>query len=142
MDVAKIRELVELVAESGIAELEIEEEGLSLRIAGAITAPVMAVAPHPAAAPAPPVNPAPATAPIPETATASSGEPSWREVTSPIVADRIRTTIEELDETIRELRFRGAEVVSPVEGAADASNFTAQWRQVDARFGVGLPRPV
>jgi acetyl-CoA carboxylase biotin carboxyl carrier protein len=80
MDIAKIRELVELVAESGIAELEIEDDNFSLRIcghAGAAAAPVMAA---PAALPAAPV-PGPAAEPV----VTPAADPSLREVRSPIV---------------------------------------------------------
>ena len=85
MDIAKIRELVELVAESGIAELEIEEEELSLRICNHVAGPVamaapLAPAPMPvsAAANPSPSEPAPAEAP-------AASEPGLREVRSPIV---------------------------------------------------------
>ena len=80
MNIAKIRELVELVAESGITELEIEEEGLSLRICGQITTPTVMAAP---AAPAP--LGVPAAAPVPEVAAVAAVDPNLREVLSPIV---------------------------------------------------------
>ncbi len=38
MDIKKIRQLVDMVARSGIAELEVEDEGLSVRIRGAVDA--------------------------------------------------------------------------------------------------------
>jgi len=80
MNIAKIRELVELVAESGISELEIEEEGLSLRICGQITTPTVMAA---SAAPMP--LGAPVAAPVPEFAAAAAVDPNLREVLSPIV---------------------------------------------------------
>jgi acetyl-CoA carboxylase biotin carboxyl carrier protein len=89
MDVDKIRDLVELVAESGIAELEVETEAMSLRISAQATGPVPMTAPvaH-AAAPMPAAAPAPATtaepAAVPESA---PGQP----VTSPIVGTFYRS---------------------------------------------------
>ena len=80
MNIAKIRELVELVAESGITELEIEEEGLSLRICGQITTPTVMAA---TAAPAP--LGVPAAAPVLEVAAVAAVDPNLREVLSPIV---------------------------------------------------------
>ncbi|MFL7027392.1 acetyl-CoA carboxylase biotin carboxyl carrier protein [Enterovibrio norvegicus] len=68
MDIRKIKKLIELVEESGIAELEISEGEESVRISRAvapIAAPVQYAAapvPAPAAAPAAPVEAAPAEA--------------------------------------------------------------------------------
>ncbi|GAD91183.1 MULTISPECIES: acetyl-CoA carboxylase biotin carboxyl carrier protein [Vibrio] len=69
MDIRKIKKLIELVEESGIAELEISEGEESVRISRHGNAPVApihyAAAPAPVAAPAPaPV--APAAAPVAE----------------------------------------------------------------------------
>ena len=77
MDIEKIRALVEMVSENGIAELEVETEELSLRVTRQFeAAPVVAAAPAPlAVAPAVPVaEPTPVVA-----------APSGREVCSPIV---------------------------------------------------------
>lgn len=75
MDIRKIKKLIELVEESGIAELEISEGEESVRISRYGAAPTMAMphyqmqaapapaAPAPAAAPA---NPAPAVEAAPE----------------------------------------------------------------------------
>ncbi len=62
MDLRKLKTLIDLVAESGIAELEVTEENDKVRIvnkvqAVAVAAPV-AVAPAPVAAPAAPAAPA------------------------------------------------------------------------------------
>ena len=81
MNIAKIRELVELVAESGITELEIEEEGFSLRICGQITTPTVMAAPALSLPPAGTV----AAAPVSEVAAAAAVDPNLREVLSPIV---------------------------------------------------------
>jgi acetyl-CoA carboxylase biotin carboxyl carrier protein len=90
MDIAKIRELVELVAESGIAELEIEEEDLSLRISNQVAAPaVMAAAPAPYPGPHAPAGPA--SAPVADPPAQPVADPSLREVRSPIVGTFYRS---------------------------------------------------
>ncbi len=86
MDLRKLKTLIDLVAESGIAELEVTEGEDKVRIvkqSGAhVTVPLPAM--HPAAlsagaAPAPALGPAPAAAaPAPE-------EPKGHEVKSPMV---------------------------------------------------------
>ena len=62
MDIRKIKKLIELLEESGIAELEIKEGEESVRISRQSSAVVQTVAPAPlaAAAPAAPVGEAPA----------------------------------------------------------------------------------
>ncbi|CAM4048251.1 acetyl-CoA carboxylase biotin carboxyl carrier protein [Vibrio neonatus] len=69
MDIRKIKKLIELVEESGIAELEISEGEESVRISRHGNAPVApiqyAAAPAPVAAPAPAAV-APAAAPVAE----------------------------------------------------------------------------
>jgi acetyl-CoA carboxylase biotin carboxyl carrier protein len=80
MDLRKLKKLIDLVQESGIAELEITEGEEKVRIArgGAVTvaqgqaAPVSAPAAAPASAPAPASAAAPAPA-APEPAAASDG---------------------------------------------------------------------
>ncbi len=59
MDIRKIKKLIELLEESGIAELEIKEGEESVRISRQIAPIMQAVAPPPAAAPAA-LAPAPA----------------------------------------------------------------------------------
>ena len=87
MDIRKIKKLIELVEESGIAELEISEGEESVRISrNGVAAPVQAApvqyaAPAPVAAPAAaaPVRAAPAEAPAAapaETNASASGSPS------------------------------------------------------------------
>ena len=72
MDIRKIKKLIELLEESGIAEIEIKEGEESVRISRQSSAPVTAYAPMPQM-PAPvPAAPAPAAAPAadePETET-------------------------------------------------------------------------
>ncbi len=93
MDIAKVRELVELVENSKIGELEITSKDATIRIQKTaatetvVTVPAAAVAaapvPAPAAAPAPEAAPAAAAAPSPERA-------KWKELRSPIVGTLYR----------------------------------------------------
>ena len=83
MDIRKVKKLIELLEESGIAELEIKEGEESVRISRHSTtqpAVQMATAPAPVAAPA--AAPAPAAVPS-ESAVAE--KPSGHEVRSPMV---------------------------------------------------------
>ncbi|TMP36522.1 acetyl-CoA carboxylase biotin carboxyl carrier protein [Pseudoalteromonas rubra] len=85
MDIRKIKKLIELVEESGIAELEITEGEESVRINRHSSAPVIAQPQQysvPPAAPAPVA--APATAPAAE-APAASNTPTGHQVKSPMV---------------------------------------------------------
>ncbi len=85
MDIRKIKKLIELVEESGIAELEISEGEESVRISRNGTAPVAApvqYAAAPAAAPAPVAAPAAAPA---EAAEAPAAAPAGHQVLSPMV---------------------------------------------------------
>ena len=91
MDIRKIKKLIELVEESGIAELEISEGEESVRISR--SGPAVAPAPvHYAAAPAPvaaaPVAPAAAPAPAAEAAPAV---PAGHQVLSPMVGTFYRS---------------------------------------------------
>lgn len=91
MDIRKIKKLIELVEESGIAELEISEGEESVRISRNSTAPVAPIqyaAPIAAPAAAPVAAPAvaapaaaPAAAPVAEAAPVASGH----QVLSPMV---------------------------------------------------------
>ena len=91
MDIRKIKKLIELVEESGIAELEISEGEESVRIS---RAPVAApVAPQMYAAPAPVAAqvtaPAPTPAPVAETP-AAPAQPAGHQVLSPMVGSFYR----------------------------------------------------
>ncbi|EDK28726.1 acetyl-CoA carboxylase biotin carboxyl carrier protein subunit [Vibrionales bacterium SWAT-3] len=83
MDIRKIKKLIELVEESGIAELEISEGEESVRISRNGTAPVAAPIQY-AAAPAPAAAAAPAQAAAPEAAEAPAA-PAGHQVLSPMV---------------------------------------------------------
>ncbi len=85
MDIRKIKKLIELVEESGIAELEITEGEESVRINrnNMSAGPAMHYAPQHFAAPAPAAAPAPvAEAPAAEAAPAA---PTGHQVKSPMV---------------------------------------------------------
>ncbi|KKD61282.1 acetyl-CoA carboxylase [Grimontia sp. AD028] len=92
MDIRKIKKLIELVEESGIAELEISEGEESVRISRA-TAPVATqVYAAPAAAPAPVAAPAaPAAAPAAAEAPAVEAEVAGHQVLSPMVGTFYRS---------------------------------------------------
>ncbi|KUI96981.1 acetyl-CoA carboxylase biotin carboxyl carrier protein [Vibrio sp. MEBiC08052] len=85
MDIRKIKKLIELVEESGIAELEISEGEESVRISrhSAPPAPVQ----YAQYAPAPVAAPAPAAAPVAEVASApaEAPQPTGHQVLSPMV---------------------------------------------------------
>lgn len=79
MDIRKVKKLIELIEESGIAEIEIHEGEDSVRINRYSSAQTVAISPAPIAAPAP-------VAAIPESQQATSVEElSGHVVTSPMV---------------------------------------------------------
>jgi acetyl-CoA carboxylase biotin carboxyl carrier protein len=89
MDIRKIKKLIDLIQESDVAEIEIQEGEESVRISRtSSTAPVMVsapvAAPAPAAAPAPVID-VPAAAPAPATNTANA-------VKSPMVGTFYRSS--------------------------------------------------
>ena len=87
MDLRKLKKLIDLVQDSGIAELEITEGEEKIRISRAIAgiaAPVYTAAPM-AAATSQPVAAAPAAAP------AAAAEPDGHVVKSPMVGTFYRT---------------------------------------------------
>ncbi len=77
---ARIKALAKLLDETGLTEIEIEEDGIKVRVSRATLA-------APAAPPAPPPAPAPAPAPTPGVGPAATVEPasSANIVTSPMV---------------------------------------------------------
>jgi acetyl-CoA carboxylase biotin carboxyl carrier protein len=84
MDIRKVKKLIELLDESGIAEIEITEGEESVRISRySSQAPAPAPAPVMAAAPAAPVAAAPAPAPV--AAAAAEAEEDGHAVTAPMV---------------------------------------------------------
>ena len=86
MDIRKVKKLIELLEESGIAEIEIHEGEESVRISrNSQMAPAMMAAPMAA----PVAAPAPATAPAME---AASAVPSGHAVNSPLVGTLYRAS--------------------------------------------------
>lgn len=87
MDIRKVKKLIELLEESGIAEIEIHEGEESVRISrnnSSVQTVVQAAAPMPAAAPAAPMPAAGAPAAEPA-AEAAPAIPAGHQVTSPMV---------------------------------------------------------
>ncbi|MFY8273963.1 acetyl-CoA carboxylase biotin carboxyl carrier protein [Pseudoalteromonas sp. SSDWG2] len=82
MDIRKIKKLIELVEETGIAELEITEGEESVRINRHSPAPV--AMPQQYSVPAP-AAPAPVAAPAAEAPTAEPAQPTGHQVKSPMV---------------------------------------------------------
>ena len=92
MDIRKIKKLIELVEESGITELEVQEEAGTVRISRAAPAVAPAAIQY-AAAPVAPVA-APAAAPAPAAAApaeAPAAEVSGHQVRSPMVGTFYRS---------------------------------------------------
>jgi acetyl-CoA carboxylase biotin carboxyl carrier protein len=84
MDIRKVKKLIELLEESGIAELEINEGEESVRISRYSSTPAPAPVSY-AAAPAAPAPAAPATAPAAEESSDEDSLPSGHVVKSPMV---------------------------------------------------------
>ena len=84
MDIRKVKKLIELLDESGIAEIEITEGEESVRISRyAPAAPATVAMPAPAAAPAPAAPGSPAHASAPQSA--AETEEEGYAITSPMV---------------------------------------------------------
>ena len=88
MDIRKIKKLIELLDESGVAEIEIKEGEESVRISRQHN--VVAAGPAPVYA-APAAAPVAAAAPV-ETAPAESAAPSGHKVESPMVGSFYRSS--------------------------------------------------
>jgi len=110
MDIRKVKKLIELLEESGVAEIEIKEGEESVRISRASSA-AQAVAPafvQPVAAPAAPAAPAPAPAPAQASAEAAPGAPAeepaeaGHAVESPMVGTFYRSPSPDADPFIEE----------------------------------------
>ena len=86
MDIRKVKKLIELLDESGIAEIEITEGEDSVRISRYAQGAAPVVTAAPVAAPPPAAPPAAAAAPAAESeAPPSAGEEDGFEVTAPMV---------------------------------------------------------
>ncbi|OOF39925.1 acetyl-CoA carboxylase, biotin carboxyl carrier protein [Rodentibacter mrazii] len=91
MDIRKIKKLIELVEESGITELEVQEEEGTVRISRAVPAVVPAAVQYSAPVAAPAVVPAQVNAPAPTAAQAVSEEVVGHQVRSPMVGTFYRS---------------------------------------------------
>ncbi|MDO9852746.1 acetyl-CoA carboxylase biotin carboxyl carrier protein [Glaesserella parasuis] len=94
MDIRKIKKLIELVEESGITELEVSEEEVTVRISRAAPAVAPAAVQYvaaPQAAPAPAATPAPAAQTAPAAAPAPTAEVSGHAILSPMVGTFYRS---------------------------------------------------
>ncbi|WP_295650121.1 acetyl-CoA carboxylase biotin carboxyl carrier protein [uncultured Haemophilus sp.] len=94
MDIRKIKKLIELVEESGITELEVQEEEGTVRISRAAPAVAPAAIQYAAAPVAPVAAPAAAPAPAPAAAVpteATAAEVSGHQVRSPMVGTFYRS---------------------------------------------------
>ena len=78
IDTALVRELAELLNETGLTEIEVEDDDRKIRVSRGAVAPVYAAAPAPAAA-------ASAAAPAPAEAAAPAGPDMTNAVKSPMV---------------------------------------------------------
>ena len=85
MDIRKVKKLIELLEESGIAELEINEGEESVRISRYSTAPAQAPVNYAAPPAAAVAAPAPAAAPVAESSDDEDSLPSGHAVKSPMV---------------------------------------------------------
>lgn len=90
MDIRKIKKLIELVEESGITELEVQEEEGTVRISRAAPAVAPAAIQYAAAPVAPVAAPAPAPA-VAAPAEAPAAEVSGHQVRSPMVGTFYRS---------------------------------------------------
>ncbi len=91
MDIRKVKKLIELLEESGIAEIEIHEGEESVRISRATSSVQVAAAPV-AAAPVAASAAAPAAAPAAAEPEDNNGIPAGHQVTSPIVGSFYRAS--------------------------------------------------
>jgi acetyl-CoA carboxylase biotin carboxyl carrier protein len=102
MDIRKVKKLIELLEESGIAEIEITEGEEAVRIsrypnAAHATAPVHHYAPPPAAALAPATAPAAA----PEAVPAAPAEQSGHKIAAPMVGTFYRSPTPEAEPFVK-----------------------------------------
>jgi len=84
MDIRKVKKLIELLEESGVAEIEIHEGEESVRISRQSAASAVAAMPYPMMAPPPMAAPVAASAPVAE-APAEAAIPAGHTVNSPMV---------------------------------------------------------
>jgi acetyl-CoA carboxylase biotin carboxyl carrier protein len=106
MDIRKVKKLIELLEESGIAEIEITEGEEAVRISryaasAPIAHPVHAVHHAPAAAPAPAQQAAPASAAAAESVPAAPAETPGHKVAAPMVGTFYRSPTPEAEPFVK-----------------------------------------
>jgi acetyl-CoA carboxylase biotin carboxyl carrier protein len=106
MDIRKVKKLIELLEESGIAEIEITEGEEAVRISrypqGGAAAPMVQAAPPPVAASAPAPAAAPAAAPAgAPAAEAAPAEKGGKKVLSPMVGTFYRSSSPEAEPFVK-----------------------------------------
>ncbi len=100
MDIRKVKKLIELLEESGIAEIEITEGEEAVRISRyPVNAPVATAVPAAVPAPAPAAAPVAAEAPAPTDA--SAGEPAGHKVAAPMVGTFYRSPSPEAEPFVK-----------------------------------------
>ena len=100
MDIRKVKKLIELLEESGIAEIEITEGEEAVRISSyPVNAPVATAVPAAVPAPAPAAAPVAAEAPAPTEA--SAGEPAGHKVAAPMVGTFYRSPSPEAEPFVK-----------------------------------------
>ncbi len=92
MDLRKLKTLIDLVAESGISELEITEGDGKVRIVKSPFGPAALQPPMPIAAPIAAAATAPAAASAPAPASAAAAEPEGHAVKAPMVGTFYRSS--------------------------------------------------
>jgi acetyl-CoA carboxylase biotin carboxyl carrier protein len=90
MDIRKVKKMIELLEESGLAEIEVKVGEESLRLSRYPTSLPAQLAPMPAPAPAAAAPVAPAAAAAPEPAAAPAPPPQGHTVNSPMVGTLYR----------------------------------------------------
>ena len=140
MELDKIRELVKLVEESGIAELELGSRGETIRISKAGGVQVVTHAAHSTSA-APPPAVAPPPAPVPAPAPAAVG--NLRELVSPMVGTFYRSPSPDGDPFVRTGdRVAKGDVLCIVEAMKVLNEIEAEYDGVVREILVENGQPV
>lgn len=85
IDARLVRKLADILTDTGLSEIEVEHEGLKIRVAKQLTAAPMAYAAAPAPMPVPAAAPAQAAPPVADTGSAAAARPAGDTVNSPMV---------------------------------------------------------
>lgn len=85
IDARLVRKLADILTDTGLSEIEVEHEGLKIRVAKQLTAAPITYAAAPAPVAAPVAAPAPAAAPAGDAVPAAAARPAGDTVNSPMV---------------------------------------------------------